>query len=207
MEAKQPSPDIRRRIFQIQKLAAMPEVVWRLFTALSDEEISAEKLARIIESDPAMTSKVLSLANSAFYGLSRKIANIRRAVVIIGLRELKILAIGTGLSETFPPHKTVSKDGVRELWRHCLAVSWLTEDLARTSGLPATNDLMVAGLLHDLGKLLLISHMEEECLQLQALMDQGVPYYQRRGTAGPAACGAGGLGWPCAGACRTSMFP
>ena len=69
---------LRIRVFQIERLAAMPQVVWRLMDALGDERADALRLERIIENDPALASKILSLANSAYYGLPHEITTIKR---------------------------------------------------------------------------------------------------------------------------------
>ncbi|MEW6263169.1 MAG: HDOD domain-containing protein [Thermodesulfobacteriota bacterium] len=168
---------IRQRIFQIERLGAMPQIVWRLIEALGDEMTTPAKIEKLIEGDPALASKVLSLANSAYYGLAQKVTTISRAVVVMGFDELQILAVGAGLADMFNPNTLPDLEG-ESLWRHCLAVSWTAKALAETAGYPIPTEIMVAGLLHDLGKLVLMTHFPEEYRELLVLNRRGVPYYQ-----------------------------
>ena len=172
------SSDLRRRIFQIQRLAAMPSVIWKLMDALSDELSTAGTLERIIESDLALTSKVLSLANSAYYGLPQKITTISRAVVVIGFQELEFLALGAGLAEFFDPKSMPPNYDGESLWIHSLAVSTMARDLAEAAGYHSPGEIMAAGLLHDLGKLVLAAHLQKELDMILAKAAQGLAFYR-----------------------------
>lgn len=169
---------LREKIFRIRRLAAMPHVAWRLVEALTDEKTTVKALAEIIETDQALTSKVLSLANSAYYGFSEPVTTIQRAAVLIGFQELQILALSTGLSENFDIRQAPPALDGEALWLHCLAVSWLGRTLAEVAGYPSPAEVMVAGLLHDLGKLVLITHLQKELPPLLERLEQGIPYYQ-----------------------------
>ncbi|MFH1137254.1 MAG: HDOD domain-containing protein [Pseudomonadota bacterium] len=170
--------DIRSRVYGIERLGTMPQVAWRLMQALGDDRATANSLEKIIGSDPALASKTISLANSAFYGLSRKVSTISRAVVVIGFQELRLLAMGAGLTEVFdlsvvPP----GLDG-RGLWFHCLATAWAAGELAEASGHPSPGEAMTSGLLHDLGKLVLLTHLLDQYRLVHGLVQQGLPLYQ-----------------------------
>jgi HD-like signal output (HDOD) protein len=167
---------VRQRIFRIKRLAGMPDVVWRVMDALSDEDVGIRELSHIIESDQALTSKVLSLANSAYYGFSQQITTVERAAVLIGFQELQMLALGAGLSDVFDVSKVPAGFDGEGLWLHCFAVSWLARELALVSDYPAPGEAMIAGLLHDLGKLVLATHVGDEFSKILALESQGVPY-------------------------------
>lgn len=156
----------------------MPPVAVQLLDALADERTTATRLARIIESDQALASKVLSLSNSAYYSISQKVTTIERAVVVIGWRELRILSLGASLVSVFDPRRmAVGFDG-DGLWRHCLAVSLIARELADTARYPQPNEVLVAGLLHDIGKLITAAFLKEEAEQLTALVKQKMTYTQ-----------------------------
>lgn len=176
--------ELRRKILRIERLAAMPQVVLRLVEELANRDADADSLSSIIESDQALTSKVLSLANSAFYGFQEKIASIRRAVVAIGFQELQLLALSTGLADVFNNAREYTGFTTNDLWIHCLAVSWLARELAAGARYGAPGDMMVAGLLHDLGKLIMATHLEDEFEEICILTAAGQPYYRAEETVG-----------------------
>ena len=172
------SEQIRKKIFRIERLGAMPQVLWRLIDALGDDHTSASTLQNIIEDDPALTSRILSLANSAYYGLPNKITTISRAIVVMGFQELQVIALGVGLAEVFDVKKIPDNMDGEGLWLHCLAVAMAARELAFQNGRTLPSEIMVAGLLHDLGKLVLVTHLQEDYQRVLALNEQGTPYYQ-----------------------------
>jgi putative nucleotidyltransferase with HDIG domain len=172
------SSNLRQRVFNIKRLAAMPQVLGQLFEALDSEKTCAGHLAEIIEKDQALSSKVLSLANSAYYSRTRKVTTIERAVVVIGFEELNLMALGVGLADLFDFKKMPPGFDGEGLWSHCLAVSVMARELAKAANHPDPTEVMVAGLLHDVGKLVLATHLKNETQQLLELLEQGIPYYQ-----------------------------
>jgi len=166
--------EIRRRVFRIDRLASMPQVVFRLVEAMGDSRTDAAALERIIESDQALASKVLSVANSAFYGFAQEVKTIRRAVVAIGFDELQLLALGSGLADVFNPRSIPERFDGQGLWTHCLAVSWTARALAVRAGHRAPGEIQMAGLLHDLGKLVMAIHMADDFEQICQLVDEGL---------------------------------
>lgn len=165
--------NLTKRIYSIKRLAAMPHVLTRLLNALATPDISINKIAEIIENDQALTAKVLSLANSAFYGFAQEVTTIKRAATLIGLHELELLALGAGLSDFFDMKNSPQRFNGQALWQHCMAVSWLSKELANVTGSFSASEVMVAGLLHDLGKLVLICHLKEEMEEVLELTKQG----------------------------------
>ena len=170
--------ELRKKIFRINRLSSMPQVVMELLGAVENDRTGARKLEKIIESDQALSSRVLGLANSAYYGCSQAITTIQRAVVVIGFDELRLLAIGTGLSDMLDLSRQIALFSGKELWSHCLAVSWMARNLAEEAGHENPGEVMLSGLLHDVGKLVMLSQLEEEAEVLAGMMSQGLKYYQ-----------------------------
>ena len=168
--------EVRRRIFQIERLATVPHVVWGIVESLNDEQTTAADLEQLIYGDPALASKMLSLANSAYYGLPRNVTTISRAVNVIGIQELQMLAAGVGLTDPSDLERRPADHRVQDLWVHSAAVSYAAGELAEASGHPLPDEVRTAGLLHDLGKLVLVSHLTDYLYQLTALTDAGIPY-------------------------------
>lgn len=155
----------------------MPQVVWELMGALRDENTTPRKLETIIESDSALASKVLGLANSAYYGLAQKVTTVERAIIFIGFQELEMLALGAGLADTFDLSRAPKGFDGEGLWIHSLAVGWAARELARKASYPTPGEAMIAGVLHDLGKLVLATHMVDDFNRITDLTTKGQPYY------------------------------
>lgn len=170
--------ELKRRVSRIKRLPSMPPVVQKLLDMLSGDQANAVRLGRVIQSDQALTSKVLNLANSAYYGFSNRIATVQHAVVAIGLQELQMLAVGSGLAGIFDPKQAAPSCDGTGMWLHCLAVSWATRELAKEAAYPEPGEMLVAGLLHDVGKLVMATHLQEEFTAISKLVSQGLPYYK-----------------------------
>ena len=172
------------RVARIDRLATMPQVAYQLLGALGDDRTTITRLAAIIQSDPGLTAKMLRLANSAYYGLSTKVTTIDRAVIVIGFMELQLLAVGAGLAEIFDLSRIPAGFDGEALWHHCLGVSWVARELADQAQYASPGEVMVAGLLHDIGKLILATHLAEDYAKVLSAERRGMPYYRAEEEAG-----------------------
>lgn len=139
----------------VSELPSLPVVALKLLKLTSDDHSSSPDLARVVETDPALTAKVLRIINSAAYALPRKIASVQQAVVLLGFATIRTLALEVTLFEQLvPPRRGLAFDRVF-FWRHCLSVASLSMAFAETLGHPDPQKVYVAGLLHDIGKIIL----------------------------------------------------
>ena len=160
-------PQIAARIKEIGRLATLPQVTWELMRILSDECTTPDDLQTVVEQDPALSAKVISLGNSAYYGLRTPVPTISRAIVIIGFRELEFLAMGLGLADTFDLCQVPYGFDGQALWLHSLSVSWTAREVAVATRLVEPGEAMLAGLLHNIGQIMLVTHFR---VHLQKLM-------------------------------------
>lgn len=167
-------PQVASRIKEIGRLSTLPQVTWELMRLLSDENTTPDDLQKVVEQDPALSAKVISLGNSAYYGLRTPATTISRAIVIIGFKELEFLALGLGLADTFDLRKVPHGFDGEGLWLHSLSVSWTAREVAAATRLVDPGEAMLGGLLHNLGQIMLVTHFT---VQLQKLMD----YYLHTG--------------------------
>lgn len=153
---------------KIKELPPLPLVVQKLLKVMEDDNSSADDISQVLNSDQAMASKVLKLVNSSFYGLSGKVTTVPRAIVILGVAALRNLSLGLGVA------KVMAKAGDGELmqkfWDHSIAAAASCEVLARHTKLVVPEEAFVAGLLHDIGHLVLLAAVPDEFRQV---MDQG----------------------------------
>jgi len=161
-------PQVVSRIRDIGRLSTLPQVTWELMRLLSDENTTPEDLQTVVEQDPALSAKVISLGNSAYYGLRTPATTISRAIVIIGFKELEFLALGLGLADTFDLRKVPYGFDGEALWLHSLSVSWAAREVAAATRLVDPGEAMLGGLLHNLGQIMLVTHFT---VQLQRLMN------------------------------------
>ncbi len=116
---------------------------------------SANDLARVIENDPPLTAKILKAANSTFYGQSATVNSLRRAVVTLGFETIKELVTAVAMSEFFMTPDQKSGLNRRGLWIHSVAVAKTAQLISNRMGIGRPDVAYTAGLLHDIGKIVL----------------------------------------------------
>jgi HD-like signal output (HDOD) protein len=147
------SDAVRSVAGRVATLPSLPENYRLMQAAINDSDASVAGIARVLERDVAMCAKILQLVNSAFFGLPRQISGIEEAVVLLGLDLVRNLALA---AEVFRG----GGEELAALERHSLAVAGLARQL--TPGRPEADDACLAGMLHDLGKLVLLTAWPKE---------------------------------------------
>ncbi len=141
---------------KIDELPTLPAVLPKLMSLMEDEKSGAAQVADTIASDPALTSKILKVSNSAYYGFSQEISSLKNAVPLLGFNMVRSLALSIGVINSIPSQKSSSHFSREGLWIHGLAVATVMQKLSKNFGLGSSNDQhFVVGLLHDIGKLVL----------------------------------------------------
>lgn len=138
-----------------ETLPSFPQVAAKLLEVSKDDTAPLEEVAKIVETDPGISIRVLELVNSAFYGLSRKVTSLSDAVVILGLDEIKKLALGIAIFEKIFKTGHTKEFNRLMFWRHSLAVAVLSMKIAQKIEYPNPEEAYTAGLLHDVGKIFL----------------------------------------------------
>jgi len=145
------SPPLTRSVID-QSLPGAPHVLPKLL-ALSDADEDAGELVRLIESDPALTARILRTANSPFFGQARSVTTVQRALVVLGSSMVRNLALGLTVWDAASGAMPI--ESFVRLWQHSLTVALAARDLAARTALCNPGDAFTAGLLHDTGKLVL----------------------------------------------------
>ncbi|WP_027191639.1 HDOD domain-containing protein [Fundidesulfovibrio putealis] len=136
-----------------------------------------EEIADTLSRDQGLTAKVLTMANSAFYGLQQEVTTVPRAIAVLGLNEVRSLVLAVGV-KALTQHKNFPKEfGVSGYWQHQLSVAIIARHLAPLMGSVDADNLFTAGVLHDLGKLLTALHRSDDWRAIDALTrEQRVSY-------------------------------
>jgi HD-like signal output (HDOD) protein len=156
----------------VKELPPMPQVVVKTQELIADSNADAKKIAETIETDQAIASKVLKVANSSYYGMSGKISSISHASVVLGhkiLGEVVTLAGAEGLLDgDLPGYGYDSKD----LWKHSLAVAFGSKLLSNPDNPDLAKEAHMAGLIHDVGKIILDSYIAERKEEFESFMEK-----------------------------------
>ncbi|MEJ5348196.1 MAG: HDOD domain-containing protein [Desulfosoma sp.] len=138
-------------------LPAMPHVASEALQKIADPNARAEDLQKILAKDPALAARILKLANSSFYARSRTIATLRDAVVVIGLKTVRALVLASVTRDLFDPFGLTEK----LLWEHAVGCGLAARTLAVVLRFSKQEECFLAGLLHDVGQMILLTHRSE----------------------------------------------
>ena len=140
---------------RITKLPTIPVILFKVNEMLYDNECSVKKLSDLIESDQALTAKILRLVNSAFYGFRSEIVDISRALIILGFNTIRNAIVTVSVIDAFKSGEDFEGFDISDLWKHSVAVAITSRHLAEKSRVTPPDDAFVAGLLHDIGKIII----------------------------------------------------
>jgi len=147
-------------VADLDRLPALPEVIQNLIDYLQHPEVDVGQVAERIARDPALAAKLLRVANSSFYGLQSQVATIPDALVVLGLRAVRTLVTGAAMVTHFQALAVAGYDQ-RAFWLHSAGTALCARVLARQIG-ANTENAYTAGLLHDIGCLILAARFPEE---------------------------------------------
>ncbi len=143
----------------LDSLPTLSYSVARLFALVNDDRATARDFEEVMRPDPAITANLLALANSAYFGLTRQVTSVRQAVSLLGTRRVLELAASAAFSRVLPPRIPGYEIDARAFWKHSIGVAALAERLAHELSLKSPDLTFTAGLLHDMGKLVIGSHL------------------------------------------------
>lgn len=141
--------DLNDLLRQLNEVPAMPNVIMHALNIMKDPEYSMKQLAKIMSYDQSLSTKVLGLVNSAYYGFSQQITSINRALTLIGMSKAKNIII------TVAMRPMLINQGDKELWKHSIKTAVGCEYIAAYLRIMDPDEAFVIGFLHDLGKIVL----------------------------------------------------
>lgn len=155
----------QRIIENIKQLPSLPTIVMRLMQVINSAESSAEDAAKLIEKDPALTSTILRIANSAFYGMPRSISSVASAVVILGFNTIRSIVLSATIMKAFANSQKLRWFNHANFWQHSIVCAMAARTLARecmSSLQIEPESAFCAGILHDIGKLIFEHYVPDE---------------------------------------------
>ncbi|HEY1684472.1 MAG TPA: HDOD domain-containing protein [Tepidisphaeraceae bacterium] len=142
---------IQQAIGKVSNLPTLPEITTRIIDLVHDPRSTAAQLHHLVSNDPALASRILKTANSAFYGIPGQIGSMERAIVMLGLNAVKNIAVAASIGELFRGATLCKGFNARDLWKHCIAVGVGARELAKQVNAPIAGEAFLAGLIHDIG--------------------------------------------------------
>jgi len=156
------SNELKVLVQKITDLPTLPAMMATITRLMQDPRTSAEELGRAIASDPALVSKVLKLVNSAFYGFPGRISTITQAIVILGFSTIRNVVLTTSVLKAFGKHANQNGFDVGKFWEHSLLTGAIARSLAVEKEANFVEETFIAGLLHDMGRIVLSQKLTAE---------------------------------------------
>ena len=164
---------------RVDELPAVPAIANQILAMASEPEYDFKRLMELVSMDPGITAHVLRMCNSPYFGLVNKVSSLEQALSLLGTNHLVEIVLSSKMVSMFRH----SQDGYRmargELWRHSMATALLAQRLGRKVGHKSPATLFTAGLLHDVGKLILSEYVGDKFQAIEALVrDEGKSFVQ-----------------------------
>ena len=153
---------VRRLVDRIQGLPTLPSMLHSINQMILNPRTSAKEVAQLISSDPALTSKVLRIVNSSFYGFPNRIGTITHAIVILGFNTIKSIVLSSTIFDVFKRTPKPGDFDRTEFWKHSIGCGAAAKVLGQRLNYPMLEELFIAGLLHDVGKIVLDQFLPEQ---------------------------------------------
>jgi len=145
---------VREALSEISHIATLPEITMQIINLVEDTSSTAQDLQDVISNDPALSSRILKVVNSSFYGLPGQVGSINRAIVMLGLNAVKNIAIAASLAKLFRGGDLTPQFSAKLLWSHSNAVAMGSKMLASELKLGLGDEAYLSGLMHDIGLML-----------------------------------------------------
>ena len=164
--------DLKRQIYSLRDLPTLPVVARKILLAADDEDNNYRSLAAMVARDQALTAKVLGLANSAYYGHRALVRTLNHAIAIVGTSMLKQLSLGVFVIQSWG---TKGNPERTRFWQHSIAVAHAASLVAKESGRIPPEEAFCAGLLHDIGALVLDMCFPDAYSDVRLAIDDDTP--------------------------------
>ena len=157
---------------RVKDIPSLPEVVTKVMELVSNPTSSAAELSKVIAHDPGLTTRVLRLVNSAYYGFPKQISSVQQAIMILGFTTMRGLVLSTSIFKIFTPKD--SKVGktldYKKFWKHSISTALCARIVAQSIGMTEVGDSFSCGILHDIGKVVLDQYNHSDYVEVFKLL-------------------------------------
>jgi putative nucleotidyltransferase with HDIG domain len=143
--------ELELMIMTASDLPTIPVVATKVMQLIENESASAEELAKVVASDPAVAARVLKISNSSFYGCQRQIQTLSHAIMVLGFGTLKSLVVAASVKQVYKPYGLTEK----MLWEHSFGAGLAARIIAKSTRIVNEEEAFLGGLFHDIGKIIM----------------------------------------------------
>ncbi|MDD3051485.1 MAG: HDOD domain-containing protein [Candidatus Cloacimonetes bacterium] len=155
--------DIEKDMNEIANLPTISIIASKLLDMLVNDNIAMGNISELMQHDPAITAKVLKIVNSAYYGLRKEIDTLKMALVLLGINEITNIVMSLSLFRGFSlDDKSVSEFNREAFWEHSSITAYFSQFLGKRMGMKLHGEEFTAGLIHDIGKIILDQYYSED---------------------------------------------
>lgn len=179
-EAELRREKLARFVAGVGSLPSLPSLYLQLTEELRSPDVSPARVSRIIAKDLAMTSKILQIVNSAYFGISRQVSSVERAILLLGLEMVRTFVLSVEVFSMFEPKKLAGLT-VAGLWRHSMNCAAIARRVSSAEGMPRMflEHVGTAAFLHDIGKLMMSNEKPNLYREVTRLArDERIPVFR-----------------------------
>jgi len=170
---------LKNKINNIKDLPTLPDVVIQCNKLLQNPDVLLADLVKIIEEDQSIATKILRIVNSAFYGFPGKITTISQAVIILGFNTIRNIMLSVSVFSAFPAKEDSDLFNLTKFWKHSVGCGSTAKILCEKLKVANSGEIFIAGLLHDLGKIVLVQFFQKEFYRaLQAAHQKNILIFE-----------------------------
>ena len=150
-----------KKLNHINDIPTLPDIAIKVNEMLGDMDTSINQLGAALEKDQGMVSKIMKLVNSSFFGLRSKVKGIPNAIVLLGFNTVRNAVLSVSIVDSFKTGSVKGIFDIRDFWKHSVTVAVISRYLGRRTNLYSPEECFVGGILHDMGKIILVQYFPE----------------------------------------------
>ncbi|OQX91951.1 MAG: hypothetical protein B6D58_05445 [candidate division Zixibacteria bacterium 4484_95] len=165
--------EVFNKLGKVKELSTSPTILKEVLDLVNSPDTSAKDLSELVLKDPGLTTRLLKIANSSYYGFRHEISSVQQAIVMMGLSAVKYFILSLTVLNQLYTQKGKSRLNQKQLWLHFLEVASATKRVALQTGYKYADEAYIAGLLHDIGIVLLENNFPDEYQDVLKLVSKG----------------------------------
>ncbi len=175
--SQRPAPQelVEQLFTRISEVSTLPHLAAQIIALVDDPTTGAEDVLEAVRADPALAMRLMRTVNSSYYGLEQQIGDLRQAITLLGFKEVRNLALTSYVAGLFRESKGYGPYSRHGLWEHLVCAGLVAREVARTCGRVPAEEAYLAGLLHDVGHLLIDQYIHQRFRRIIDALDETTP--------------------------------